>query len=117
MQNTVLAGAKRAVSSGAPRLPHIPEPKTRFGQALFRLGKSRAQNPLNNICGMWRDCLPFTDLLKSSTMVPLKVSVTHGALLLAVEPFREFGVPLVVDEDSSRIENTRQSDHSRPDQV
>ena len=67
----LFANAKLAVSSGAPRLPHRLGPKTRLGQTIVPFSAKRGSRLIDEL---WRDCVPLTDLLKSSTMIPLNGS-------------------------------------------
>ena len=67
----LFANAKLAVSSGAPRLPHRLGPKTRLGQTIVPFVAKRGSRLKDEL---WRDCLPLTDLLKLSTMIPLNGS-------------------------------------------
>jgi len=73
--------AKLAVSSGAPRLPH-KDLCSFFGKAGLEAQRRS--------CG--GDCLPFTDLLKLSTMIPLNGSEPDikDLLLLAAKPYGDF---------------------------
>ena len=66
-----------AVSSVAPRLPHslAKESKTRWARPFVPFSAKRGSRPKDELWSwLWRDCLRFTDLLKSSTTIPLNGS-------------------------------------------
>ena len=100
------------VSSGAATLPHSLRSKTCLDQAFVPCRQSRARRrPVA--------CLfPLYESAEVTTMGPLKVSDMHCTLLLAAEPYGDFGGRrmgrgLRCAEDSGGTVNTRQYDHRR----